>query len=257
MRKILLVVLVLVLFQFGLFASAHATHIIQVLAVGGNFGNQAANTVFSSGDLMGSVDRSVGVAAFNAMTVANLRASYDVILVTWASPAALNLDWATRIVPYLALGGGVLFEDPNNAADLAPGVTAIPMGAGGSGISVSAVVPGLTDGIIGSFVNTHITFSMSSWHPKLSPFLTDDRGRTVGLYGQIGAGRIVMTGPDQDWHGLRGAGGAAGNQYNLLLNELRWVSHPVVIPEPSSLVLLGIGGICMFGYGWRRRKRSA
>jgi len=27
-------------------------------------------------------------------------------------------------------------------------------------------------------------------------------------------------------------------------------------PEPASLTLLGIGGLCSLGYGWRRRKRA-
>ena len=30
-----------------------------------------------------------------------------------------------------------------------------------------------------------------------------------------------------------------------------------VIPEPSSLTLLGIGGIDLAGYGWRRKRKSA
>ena len=28
------------------------------------------------------------------------------------------------------------------------------------------------------------------------------------------------------------------------------------IPEPSSIALLGMGGLTLFGYGWRRRRKT-
>jgi hypothetical protein len=50
----------------------------------------------------------------------------------------------------------------------------------------------------------------------------------VGLYGEFGSGRIVLTGPDQDFHSHRGSTSEfEKNQYRLLLNTIRWVSKRV------------------------------
>ena len=143
-------------------------------------------------------------AAFNALTPAQVAVGYDVVIITWNSNPGLDVDWNTRLVPMMAAGVGVIYDGDYNTADLAPGVIASTTETGGGGIVVSAAVPGLTDGIANSFINNHISFS--SWDPALSPFLSNG-GRTVGLYGSIGAGCIVLTGPDQDFHGFRGAGG--------------------------------------------------
>ena len=189
-------------------ALSAASHPITVAGVGANFGIAAASQIFSSGDLAGTFV-TIDATAFNAMSVAQLRASFDVLIFTWISTSAINADWNTRLLPYMALGGGIIFEDPGNLADLAPGVTAFNFDTGGAGITVSATVPGLTDGIVNSFVNNHIGFS--AWDPALSPFL-DLSGTVVGLFGHFGSGCIVLTGPDQHFHGFRGAGNPAGNQ---------------------------------------------
>jgi hypothetical protein len=197
-----------------------SAHTIDIAGVGANSGFAAAAQICASGDLVCTFTP-VSAAAFNALSPAQLRAAYDVLIFTWISSATINADWNTRLLPYMALGGGVIFEDPGNLPDLAPGITAFNFDTGSTGMAISAVVPGLTDGINNSFVNNHIGFS--AWDPALSPFIMLFT-RVVGLYGQFSGGCIVATGPDQHFHGFRGAGGAAGNQYNLLLNEVRWVS---------------------------------
>jgi hypothetical protein len=225
---------------------AGASGPIRVAGIGGNYGNQAANQIFASGDLAGSITRVYSTSAFNAMSPADLRASYDVLLITWASDPGLNLDWNTRILPYMALGGDVIYEDPDNIGDLAPAVIGQEYDAGGP-FSVAAV-QGLTDGIDNSFVNRHTRYT--SWDPLLQPFITSGSD-TIGLYGAFGSGRIILTGPDQDFHAVRGFGDPYGNQYNLLVNEVRWVSqsslavkvtdvapvvNPIVGPNPSPAV---------------------
>jgi hypothetical protein len=216
--------------QLGPSFSTSTASTYDIVGVGANFGNTAASQICSSGDVDCTYTQ-ISEAAFNAMSVADLRAAYDVLIFTWVSDPALNADWTTRLLPYMDLGGGIVFEDPGNLGDLAPGVVALNFEAGPP-IVVSAVVPGLTDGIRNSFANTHIRFA--AWDPALSQFLTHaPSGSIVGLWGRFGSGCIVLTGPDQHFHGFRGAPDPAGNQYDLLLNEVEFV--------------LGLAGTCRIG----------
>jgi hypothetical protein len=221
---------------------------INVAAIGGNYGNQAANSIIAArGD--GSTIARISEATFNSMSVSTLLSSYDVLLFTWNSSGSLNADWNTRLLPYLTGGGGIIWEDDGNLGDLSPVVSAFN---GGGNPATVVSVPGLTAApgiaINTSFVNNHIGFSMSSWDPALSPFLIDGGGTVTGLYGTFGGGRIVLTGPDQDYHANPG-----DNQYNLLTNELNWVAAGAPIPEPGTLLLLGSGLAAVRAAGRRRR----
>jgi len=211
-------ILLTLLITLGLATSVQAAP--RIAGVGANLGNACASQIPI--DIPGATFTPISDVAFNSMSVAQLRASFDVLIFTWISNAAVNADWNTRLLPYMALGGGIIFEDPGNLLDLAPGVTAQIFDTGAFGLIVSPVA-GLTDGITNSFVNNHIRFT--AWDPRLSPFL-DLNGDVVGLWGDFpGCGRIVLTGPDQHFHGLRGATDPEGNQYNLLLNEVRFVTE--------------------------------
>jgi hypothetical protein len=226
---------------------------IRVAVIGDDSGNRATYTVFSSGDLLGTATHLCGhvgepsrtdgpggvtincstASTFNAQTPGQLRAQFDVLLFTWVSQSQINADWTMRLLPYLQLGGGIIFEDPGNIADLAAVLTVNSINVGGEGANIATVsaVPGLTDGISTAFVNNH--FTLTPVVGGLSPFLTQGDLDVVGLYGEFpatGGGRIVITGPDQHFHGFRGAGGAAGNQYNLLINEIRWVTREALEP---------------------------
>ncbi|WP_412063067.1 thrombospondin type 3 repeat-containing protein [Rubrivirga sp. IMCC45206] len=190
----------------------------RVAAIGGNRGNRTANVVFSSGDLDGEITRLTELQ-FNAQSVADLRADYDILLFTWDSSPSLNADWTTRILPFLELGGGVLWEDNRNVSDLAPGV--IGTQTGGSGTLTVQAVPGLTDGVNGTFDNFHLR--VTAWDAAFSPFLSQGN-TTLGLYGEFdGGGRMVLTGPDNDYHAHRG-----DNAYRLLLQSIVWVGNGIV-----------------------------
>lgn len=242
-------VLAALLLSLALPSGATASHSISIAGVGANFGNQAAAQICSSGDLPCTFT-TLDTATFNGMSPAALRASYDVLIFTWISDPGINADWTTRLVPYVSLGGGVIFEDPGNLGDLAPGVTAFNFDTDPGGMVISAAVPGLTDGIADSFANNHIGFS--AWDPTLSPFIMKF-DTVVGLWGRFGPGCMVLTGPDQHFHGFRGDPGFAGNQYNLLLNEVSFVTHGCGVLEvdidvkpgsdPNSIKLSNAGVI--------------
>ena len=192
---------------------------IRVAAIGANSGTRASSEIFNSGDLTGSVTL-LDATTYNGMTPTALRASYDVLLFTYFSDTAVDADWNTRLVPYMNLGGGIIFEDPNNRSDLFLGVTG--SSSGGSGTFTVTTVAGLTDGVTSDLGHAHMSFT--AWDPALAPFIT--RGvTTVGLYGQVGTGCIVLTGPNPNLHGVRGSSTYTGNQYNLLLNEVRFAAN--------------------------------
>jgi len=202
-----------------------------VAGVGANGGNDAADAAYSNGDLDGAICR-ISEATFNGFVPSELRALFPALLIMWDSDPSLNVDWTTRLLPYLQLGGGVIFDgDPKNIADLAAVVTLgavsdTSTGGDGGFFTVTASVDSLTDGITGAFENNHIRFT--SFDSNLAPFLsfTPDSVSffTAGLYGTFGTGCIVLTGPDQDFHGLRASLDPEEiNQYNLLLNEIRFV----------------------------------
>jgi hypothetical protein len=216
---------------------------IRVAGIGNNGGNLGVDAILADGVVSGSIDRSLTTAQFNALTVTELRDQYDVLLVTWFSDENLNLDWNTRLLPYMQLGGGIIWEDSLNIADLMPGVSAIrTCVSDGSGVLDPNIIPvaGLTDGVVNAFdPRCHILFD--SWGSGLSPFMVSV-GYTLGLYGEFGAGRIVL-GLDNDFHADT-SDPEGINHYNLLANELTWVTGVSAVPLPAALWLFlsGIAG---------------
>lgn len=200
---------------------------IRVAAVGADMGRRAAYQVFAEGDLTGSVTH-VDVDEFNSLSVEELRASYDVLLFTWATSTRLDVDFGTRLRPYLEQGGGIVFEDAGNTPDLAPGAWAAPKFPFMGPFTISSV-PGLTSGVTDEFPHNH--FAFTSWDAHLTPLLWAN-GTAVGLYGGFpGGGRMVVTGTDQHLHGnKRSSRASERNQYTFLRNELCWAAGCVNQP---------------------------
>lgn len=193
---------------------------LRIAAVGANDGNRAADDIPL--DIPGATVTRLSDTQFNALTPRALRNSYDVIIVTWDSDPDLDVSWFSRLLPYLRLGGGVIYEDPNNTDDIAGIVTVADEHDGSGDVRVIRQVRGLTDGVLDDALdNNHMQFE--SWARWLKPFL-ENRGGIVGLYGAAEGGCIVLTGPDNDYHADRDGDSVERNQYRLLLNEVRWVS---------------------------------
>jgi uncharacterized protein YjdB len=117
--------------------------------------------------------------------------------------------------------------------------------------SVAATVPGLTDGITGDFVNSHIRFQLSGT-AGLNTLITNGTD-IVALYGKVARGCIVLNGPDNDYHG-RSAGGGGGaqevNMYNFLINSLQWAADCPLTADvgPAAAVTIAPDGATLTGY---------
>lgn len=213
-----------------------------VLASGGSY------SVMSSGrfgEILGSFD-----------AITQLCADVDVVIVEWSNPPNMkNLTW-TNLEDYMNCGGGIIFEDPRNVEALASDVTTIeinfhvtedgpipiylepqlflvPPCAPTVGPPLNNYNCGNYPGAILPVVNQHMTFDEGNSHVNLNSFLRLDNtlGDVVGLYGTFGNGGIVLTGPDNGFHGdcnfnpnqSAEINTARKNHARLLWNEINWL----------------------------------
>ncbi len=186
---------------------------------------------------------------------------YDVLIFEWDSPNIKNLDW-NSLVNYMACGGDVIWEDTTNIVKLTAGVTIDDIRnhdkTAPSFFMImfdSACIATLPDTLCAVMsvsnpfliVNNHIVFSVDQPPlaipaQKLLPFLIpqDSPVEVLGLYGVFGnddGGCIVMTGPDNNFHGNLDFTGpnedAPHNQHALLTHELDWLlDSPECNPPP-------------------------
>lgn len=232
--------------------SAHAE--IRVLAAGSDIA-QATEEIFANGKLVGHVDRP-GWTVYRELTTKDIVANYDVLLIPYNTPDwQYDFDWNTRVLPFLASGGGVVWEAP------------MTTGTGGSPLFdqrgrrytcpdgticwipdtplTVLAAPGISDGITSDF--TFTTGYFASWDSRLTPFLQADAlglgTITYGLYGEINAGRIVITQNAQDDSGLSTGTAAEINAYNLLANKLQWSASSTLPPDPNLRFVPSLDGL--------------
>jgi len=192
--------------------------------------------------------------------------AYDVLIFQWKSPPIKNLTWQS-LVDYMACGGGVVFEDPSNVDALMAGVTTtnIHIHSGTTPPTTIAfekscfndnhtlcealphgpvVVPDPPGNFIYEFdiENNHMEFAEVKdqpydQYPALTPFLRfPGEGPIIGLYGEHtngnggpngNGGRIVLTGPDNSFHGNIEPNHPLKkehhNQLELLFHEIDWL----------------------------------
>lgn len=213
---------------------------IRMAGIGGNYGNQAFTTVFSSGDRAGSIQRiSMGQfdAIFSGQTTnrnraAALKAKYDVLMFTWNSSINYNINWGL-ITAYLETGGSVFVDgDGRNIARFYDGTPNSVKGYGSGttyGCNYTLVSPApfptlVANGVNGCFANNHLYVqSYPSW---MKPYIVA-RGRNLavaGVYPNGNQGRLIIQGPDQDYHARRGGSGTQANQYQIMLNQMDFLT---------------------------------
>jgi len=239
--------------------STNAQAEVRVLAIGGGLTPPyATEEIFTNGDLIGSVDRPSWLD-YREWTTEEIVANYDVLLIPYnASP----LDWNTVVYPFLASGGGVVWEGfittgtggsplitqqfgtrytcPNGTICYIPNSTGSP----GSSLNVLPV-PGLSDGLTGDFTVSLGYFA--GWDPALSPLVQVDAlglgTITYAVYGGVNAGRIMITQMKPDRDATSTGTAAEQNSYNFLKNAILWTASSTLPPDPNLRFVPDLNGL--------------
>ncbi len=213
-------------------------------------------------DHAGSSYTSISNATFNATSVATLASTYDVLVMPWYVNASANLDWATRIRPYMNAGGGVLWEDPTNLSDLTG--SGITFGSTGGYTSAGRTLVAPFDAN-GAESHYHVHYGITAVTSDWDIFGTDANGSIHGVYGEFGSssGRMVIGVSDNLYHPNM-SNPAEDDHYQLLINELNWIGTGSVyedptdpdptVPEPATILLLSAS---LLGLGYRRKAKKS
>ena len=245
-----LVLLFLSIVFVFLTSSAYA---VDVLVIGGDgTGNQATNQIFANGDLTGTVDRP-SWDGYRTMTTEDIVNKYDVLVITYdAVDSQWDLDWNRRILPFLASGGGVVWNSfirtgtggsplitlQHGTRYVCPDGTIcyIPNSALNPDVPLNVLpVPGLTDGLGSAF--TQVGGYFNTWDPALQPFLQVNASGlgtiTYGVYGGVNAGRTVITQVYADRNATSTGTVAEQNTYLFLKNAITWSGSSTLPPDPN------------------------
>lgn len=125
-----------------------------------------------------------------------------------------------------------------------------------SGTGTSTLLMDFTSGSLGP-VNGIVTdnsgdiFFLSGDFSGTSVYRVDSSGANLSLIASNpNTGMNIAIGPSGDGSGNQSLYFTSIHTHEI--NELRPTASPV--PEPASIVLLGIGGIALIGYEWRRKR---
>jgi len=205
-------------------------------------------------------------AAFNALTPAQLAAAYDVLVMPWYVNTDANFDWNTRLLPYLAAGGSILWENPDDLSEI--------QGAANSGVSITAsnsygpgVGPSGTISLAAPFGDLgaegffHIHFSITGFDRSWNCWSVDINGDCHGVNKEFaGGGRMVIGVSDNLLHPNFNLATDSDHR-QLTINQLNWLltgtitGTPPGVPEPGTLglLMLGLGGLFASRYGRKAR----
>ena len=220
-----------------------------IVSVGKSLRPAAADYVVNMGTYTVMSSQRFGEILGTSTAIAKLCLAVDVLIVDWSNPKIKNLTWP-RLVEFMACGGGIIFEDPRNVEALAPEVstqeinfhstedgpiqlTLEPVCKLTLGLPLNTIACLPLPGVFPlEVVNQHMTFDMLESDGGLMPFLELAVSMdVVGIYGKFGAGGIVVTGPDNNFHGnlipipsvSDEINAARANQHRLLHNEITWL----------------------------------
>jgi len=228
-------VIICVLLLCGAVQSAFAFHI--GLLRQGSIANADENIAYFIADNPGFTWEPIDDnTVFNAMSVADLLATYDALVVPWQINSTADLDWDTRIRPYLEGGGGVLWEDPTNVGDGDLNASGITFGGSYPGIGgddITLVPPFSNNGAIGWY---HIHFGIAGHSTDWFPWSTDVDGGIHGVGGEFGAGRMLVGVSDNLYHPDMSdtVNPDTVGAYNLLRNQIFWLGTGSVDDDPTG-----------------------
>ncbi len=257
MKKNRMILFFITLFALLLPLAAYALP-INTLSIGGNGGTRAGFQAYDLDLIDGNFSEISSATIWNAMSVAQIAATTDVLLITAFTSNAFALS-ATKLQALLEAGVGIIYEDYTRMSRVSHLVQTTPTTGGGAEIINPNNKPEITEftqGITNQFL--YNTFTIQGMAAECSAF-AQKIGTTAAtdVFCDVGAGMII--GHDNNQVGVFGFPGARGNQANLLANQIQFLGADAgpaqPIPEPATLVSLATGGALLFGLAKRRKRQ--